>query len=79
MEWSMTQAKKQFNDVVDKAMQEGPQKIRYKKKYVVVMKEEDYQELSSPKKSLKELILNGPSLEGLDLERIKTPMRELEL
>lgn len=79
MEWNLTQAKQNLNNVVDKALHEGPQKIIYKKNSVIVMKEEDYKELSSKKKSLKELILNGPSLEGLNLERNQTRIRDIDL
>lgn len=79
MEWNLTQAKANLNNVMDKALHEGPQKITYKKNAVIVMKEEDYQELSAKNKSLKDLILNGPSLEGLELERDQSPIRDIDL
>lgn len=36
-------------------------------------------EVNPPERTLKDLLLDGPSLEGLDLERDRSPSREIDL
>ncbi len=77
-EWSVADAKSKLSEVLNRAEQEAQIITRRNRQYVV-MDGEQYQRLTGKTLSLKELILNGPSLEGVDLERDHSPGRELEL
>jgi len=77
-EWSVADAKSKLSEVLNRAEQEAQIITRRDRQYVV-MDGEQYQRLTGKTLSLKELILNGPSLEGVDLERDHSPGRELEL
>jgi hypothetical protein len=45
----------------------------------VVISAEKYAELTGRRQSFKDFLMSGPSLEGLDLERDRSPMRDVEL
>lgn len=77
-EWSVADAKSKLSEVLNRAEQEAQIITRRNRQYVV-MDGEQYQRLTGKTLSLKELILNGPSLEGVDLERDESHGRELEL
>ena len=77
-EWSVADAKSKLSEVLNRAEQEAQIITRRNRQYVV-MDGEQYQRLTGKTLSLKELILNGPSLEGVDLKRDESPGRELEL
>lgn len=79
MTWNLAEAKNRLSEVVNRALTEGPQTITRRKDAVVVISAEEYAELTGGRRSFKDFLLNGPSLEGLDLERDKTPMRDVEL
>jgi len=81
MEWKLAEAKNKFSEVVNRALTEGPQRVRRRKDSVVVLSEEEYAKLRGERVSLKAFLLRGegPSLEGVDLERSKGGMRDVEL
>jgi antitoxin Phd len=79
MTWNLSEAKNKLSEVLDRATHDGPQTIRRRDESFVVMPEADYERLAGRKPSFKDWLLNGPSLEGVDLERDKSPMREVEL
>ena len=79
MEWKLADAKNRLSELVTKASTEGPQTIRRHDAAVVVVSEETYLTLTGERPTLKDLLLNIPSLEGIDLERDRSPMREVEL
>lgn len=77
--WQVAEAKNKFSELITRAMTEGPQRVRRRGETVVVLSEAEYERLAGkPKMSLGEYLLNGPSLEGLDLERDKSPGREVD-
>jgi antitoxin Phd len=79
--WQLAEAKNKFSEVFTRAMREGPQRVRRRGDTVVILSESEYERLTAehPKKmSLGEYLLQGPSLEGLDLERDKSPGREVD-
>ena len=76
MEWKLPEAKNRFSEVVRRAHQEGPQRIRRRNDSVIVLSERDYQKLKSSNSDFKAFLVDGPSLDGLDLTRDRTPMRE---
>ncbi len=76
--WSVADAKNRFSTVVTLALTKGPQRVRRRDESVVVLAESEYRRLTgSP--SFKQHLLGGPSLEGLDLARDKTPPRDADL
>ncbi len=79
MEWKLADAKNRFSEVVNLALSEGPQVITRRSDSVVVISQEEYKRLTGNKPSFTEFLINGPSLEGLDLRRDKSPMRDVEL
>lgn len=80
--WQLAEAKNKFSEVFTKAMTEGPQRVRRRGETVVVVSETEFDRLlgNQPKKmSLGEFLLQGPSFEGVDLERDKSEGREVDL
>jgi hypothetical protein len=77
MDWRMKDAETRIGEIIDKALSEGPQTILLEGEAVVVVKAEDYSRLV-PRPSFKAYLLNGPSLEGLDLERDKSLPRDVD-
>ncbi len=79
MEWKLADAKNRLSELVNRAMDEGPQWIRRRNDAFVVVSEREYQKLVGERQTLKQSILNGPSLDGIDLDRDQSPMRDIEL
>jgi antitoxin Phd len=79
MEWRLADAKNRFSELVTRALAEGPQRVRRHKDAVVVMAERDYERLIGKQRNFKEFLTGaGPSLEGLDLTRDQSPLREVK-
>jgi len=71
--WQLHDAKNKFSEVVQKALEQGPQLItRRGVMTVVVMSVEDYQQLTKPKKNIVDFFRKSP-LKGseIDLRRNK--------
>ena len=80
MEWQLAQAKNRFSEVVNRALSKGPQRVRRRLDVVVVVAEADYEKLTGKHRSFKEFLMaKGPGLEGLDLTRDRSPMRDVKL
>ncbi len=80
MEWRLADAKNKFSELVNLALVEGPQRVLRRNDAVIVMGEHDYQKLTGKRPSFKAFLLgDGPSLEGLDLTRDRSPVRETKL
>ena len=79
MTWNLAEAKNRLTEVVNLALSEGPQTITRRSDSVVVISAEKYAELTGQRQSFKDFLMSGPSFEGLDLERDKSPMRDVEL
>ena len=77
-EWNIADAKSKLSEVLNCAEEEAQIITRRNRQYVVLDGDE-YQRLKGTLPSLKDLILSGPSLEGVDLERDQSHSRELEL
>ncbi len=79
--WKLQDAKNRFSEVVERALNKGPQIVtRHGRKVVVVMSVEDYERMLAPRGDLVEFFRRSP-LEGveLDLERSKEGPREVDL
>jgi len=79
MTWNLSEAKNRLSELINRVTTEGPQLITRRDERYVVLSEAEYERLLGKKPTLKELLLNGPSLEGLDLTRDKSPMRDIDL
>jgi antitoxin Phd len=77
--WNLADAKNKLSEVVNLALSEGPQTITRRKDAVVVISAAEYEELVGKRQSFKDFLMSGPSFEGLDLGRDKSPMRDVEL
>ncbi len=78
MTWNLADAKNKLSEVVNLALTEGPQTITRRKDAVVVISAQTYAELTGTRQSFKDILFEGPSFEGLGLERDQSPMRDVE-
>jgi len=79
MSWQLQEAKNKFSQVVNSAINDGPQEItKQGKKSVVILSIKDYQRLKRNKTSLKEFFQKSP-LRGLSFERSKDLPRSIDL
>jgi prevent-host-death family protein len=77
-EWSIAEAKSRLSEVLNQAEVEAQIITRRQKKFVL-LSGGDYAQLTGTHPSLKDLILRGPSLEGLPLDRDQSVGRQVEL
>ena len=82
MEWRLADAKNRFSELVTRALAEGPQRVRRHKAplpaaFLRIVRE--YERLTGKRRNFKEFLTGaGPSLEGLDLTRDQSPLREVK-
>jgi len=80
MVWQLQEAKQRFSALVRAALAKGPQIVtRHGEEVVVVVAAEEFRRLSGNAPDLKELLLSGPSLDDLDLERSHEMPRDIDL
>jgi len=80
MEWQLADAKNRLSEVVNRAISDGPQFVRRRGDVVVIVKQQDYEKLTGKKVGFKQFLTGkGPSLEGVDLSRDKSVMRDVKL
>jgi prevent-host-death family protein len=80
MRWQVQEAKQRFSELVQRALEDGPQTVtRRGKEVVVIIAAEEYQRLTGSKPDFKTFLLSGPDLDMLDLERSRDLPREMEL
>jgi prevent-host-death family protein len=61
MSWQLHEAKARFSELVQKAIDEGPQTVtRHGREAVVVLSAEAHERLRERKPSLKEVLMSGP-------------------
>jgi len=74
MEWRLADAKNRFSELVNRALNGDPQLVLRRRDAVVVVARRDYEKLTGKRSSFKQFLLgNGPSFQGLDLTRDKSP------
>jgi hypothetical protein len=78
-QWKLADAKNRFSELVNHALTEGPQQVHRREDTVVVLAQRDYEKLIGKRPGFQEFLLSGPSFVGLDLERDRSPMRDVEL
>jgi prevent-host-death family protein len=82
MSWQLQEAKSKFSQVVNRALEDGPQFVtRHGKRVVVILSMDEYQKMAEPQPMLLDILLNSPlSDSGLEIERDKEDFgRELAL
>jgi len=80
MTWQIQEAKQKFSQLVRATLEDGPQVVtRHGEEVVVVISVEEFNRLKGKKRSLKEVLLSGPLLDDLEIERSKEPTRIVEL
>jgi len=80
-QWTVAEAKAQLSEVMARAHRDGPQTVsKNGKRSVVIVSAEEWDRKSRRQGTLVEF-LNASPLKGveLDLRRIDTPVRDLEL
>lgn len=77
-EWSIADAKSKLSEVLNLAEHEAQIITRRNRQYVVLDGDE-YRRLTGNQPTLKDLILQGPSLAGVDLQRDPSAGRNVEL
>lgn len=79
--WQLQDAKNRFSEVVQKAIEQGPQIItRRGVKTVVILSVEDYQQLTQPKVNIIDFFRKSPLKDAMiDLTRDEDIGREIDL
>ena len=79
--WTVAEAKAKFSEVLQKAEEEGPQRItRRGEDAVVVVSKKDWERKTKRKGTLLEFFMNSPLRgSGIKIERLKDAAREIEL
>jgi prevent-host-death family protein len=75
VEWNVADAKSKLSEVLNRAEHEAQIITRRNRQYVV-LEADEYKRLTGTLPSLKEVILRGPSLEGVDLNRDRSARSE---
>jgi prevent-host-death family protein len=83
MAWQVQTAKQRFSELVERAVNEGPQIVtKHGRETVVVIDIEEYRRLAAGTRSgmsFKEFLLSIPKTDDLVIERSKDPPREIDL
>lgn len=79
--WPLQDAKAHFSELVKKAQKQGPQHVTVRDvPAVVVISQEEYRSLTTPKISIVEFFRNSPLMGlHLDLSRDKSLNRDVDL
>ena len=78
IDWTLDEASQHFEELVDRAISVGPQRVIRDHDTLVIEVSVIEREKWHGSRSLKEMILNGPDLSDLDLSRDQSPEREFE-
>lgn len=79
MNWQVQTAKQRFSELVERAVNEGPQIVtKHGRATVAVVEIGEFRRLSGTSLDFKEFLLSGPDLSILDLERSKDLPREID-
>ena len=80
MSWSVAKARDNLSEVIRRSRSEGPQEISlHGEAAAVVLSAEDFRRLNPrASRDFRDWLLNGPSLEGVDLEHDHRPAREID-
>jgi antitoxin Phd len=80
MAWQVQTAKQRFSELVERAVNEGPQIVtKHGRETVVVLDIAEYRRLRGQPMNFKEFLLSIPKGDDLEIERSKDPPREIDL
>lgn len=79
MDWQVAEAKNKFSELMNRALTEGPQRVRGRKNAVIMLAEGDYERLTGKRLDFKAYLMNGPEFDGLDLTRDASLGRDVPL
>jgi prevent-host-death family protein len=80
MAWQVQTAKQRFSELVQRAVNEGPQIVtKHGRETVVVIDIEEYRRLRGEPMDFKEFLLSIPKGDDLEIERSKDLPREIDL
>ena len=80
MSWALADAKNRLSEVMRLAVSSGPQEITRRGEKVMLISEKDYLMLKNQHLDFKQFLLKAiPDLDGLDISRDRSPMREVDL
>ncbi len=79
MEWKLAEAKKKFSEVINKVLLEGPQRVVRRDQSFIILEENEYRKLTGERQSFTDFLLSGSSLEGVDLARDQSAIRDTDL
>ncbi|MGA8486744.1 MAG: type II toxin-antitoxin system Phd/YefM family antitoxin [Gaiella sp.] len=80
MTWQVQTAKQRFSELVERAVNEGPQIVtKHGRETVVVLDIAEYRRLRGEPMNFKEFLLSIPKGDDLEIERSKDPPREIDL
>ena len=79
MVWKLGDAKNKFSEVVRLALNGEPQRIERRDDAVVVVDAEEFDRLNGDGGDFIKFLSEGPDISELDLERDKSPMRNVSL
>ena len=80
MAWQVQMAKQRFSELVERAVNEGPQIVtKHGREAVVVLDIREYRRLRGVPMDFKEFLMSGPDFSMLDLERSKDVGRDIDL
>ena len=79
--WSLAEAKAKFSELFDRALSEGPQTVlRRGKDPVVIIRQDELARRSRPVETLYDFFERSPLRgSGMELERMKGPMRDFDV
>jgi prevent-host-death family protein len=79
MTWQLQTAKQKFSELVERALADGPQIVtRRGREVAVVLSMDEYRRLRDGEPDFKRFLLDGPGLDGLELERSREPARKID-
>ena len=80
MMWQVQSAKQRLSELIERAVNEGPQTItKHGRETVVVVEVGEYRRLTGAPMSFKEFLLSIPKGDDLEIERSKDLPREIDL
>jgi prevent-host-death family protein len=79
MEWQMADAKNRFSELMNRALNEGPQRVTRRKEAVIVLAEDEYERMTGTRPDFKEYLRRPVGLDELDLSRDQGLGRDVPL
>jgi prevent-host-death family protein len=79
MPWQLQEAKQKFSELVQRALDDGPQVVtRRGEEVVVVVSAKEFRRLARRRLDFKQFLVSAPDLEQLDIRRPKDLARRFE-